>query len=101
MLRWVGALVVAAGLVLLFIGATKLFGGDRDSDSPTALFSLIGGIVSVLLGLASIAFGEVIGVLFAIENNTHRTAHLLTNPQKPGDGPAPGTTPSSLISYDY
>lgn len=35
---------------------------------------LVAGVLAIFIGLASMAFGEIIGVLFAIEANTRNTS---------------------------
>lgn len=43
-----------------------------DNFGPENLYQLAGGVVGLLIALWLIAFGEIIGVLFAIEANTRR-----------------------------
>lgn len=43
---------------------------DPDIRNVDAVFHLLGGILGIIIGLLLVAFGEIIGVLFAIEANT-------------------------------
>jgi formate-dependent nitrite reductase membrane component NrfD len=70
LLKVVGWLVVVAGvLYAAYEGVIEpnlpshSFGGED-------AFQLISGVVVGLIGLLTVAFSEVIGVLFAIEENT-------------------------------
>lgn len=68
-LRFVGWLLVAAGIVMLI---ASMFSGRRGLLGPMES-AIIGGI-AVLNGLGVAALGECIGVLFAIEENTRESA---------------------------
>src|SRR4051794_26507605 len=71
LLRFVGFTFALAGVVTAFIGLFSLF--DSNSRPALAYFVVAGSLI--VNGLVSVATGELIGVLFAIENNTRETAN--------------------------
>ena len=75
LLRFLGVLLLLAG------GFYAVYEGILEPNQPgrsfagSDLLQIITGACSLSLGLVIIGFAEVIGVLFAIEDNTYRAAH--------------------------
>ena len=67
------ALVIIAGIVALYFGMLEPGEAGHAFGTPNALWVGL-GILAAVLGLITAAFGEVIGVLFAIEENTRLAA---------------------------
>lgn len=73
-LRLVGGLVLLIGIYY------AVYEGMIEPNKPGHSFSsedamqLGSGLIAVIIGLAAVAFGEIIGVLFAIESNTRAIA---------------------------
>ncbi len=73
LLRVVGWIVAVVGVI--YAGYEGIFEPmlPRHSFSGQNLVELITGLVLGLFGLLTVAFSEVVGVLFAIEENTRTT----------------------------
>ncbi len=73
--RIVGWLVTVLGLIImvLFLMFGLMEGHLRQQE---LLGVMVGGILFIV-GLGQVALGEIVGVFFAIESNTRRTADLL------------------------
>ncbi|MFA6244797.1 MAG: hypothetical protein WC655_27885 [Candidatus Hydrogenedentales bacterium] len=77
LLSLVSVVLRALGLLTTLVGLYYvLYEGIIEPNLPNHVFApsdateMAGGFVGLLAGLALIAFGEIIGVLFAIEANT-------------------------------
>ena len=97
LIRIAGLLLIIAGIYVA-VARPGEPASDRRSDSEAEPFFVLylaaGGVLAVA-GVAAIIVGEAVGVLFAIEENTLRSANLLANTAKPAGGPP------SPISHDY
>lgn len=71
LLRFFGSCVVLCGVVV------GIYGFSERASIPLAL-CLPGAALLVIVGLLAIAFGELIGVFFAIEDNTRATVTRLS-----------------------
>jgi cytochrome c biogenesis protein CcdA len=65
-----GWLVVIVGIVALIFGISKL-------DESMGITSLIGGFSFIVLGIVSVAYGQLIECFVSIEKNTKETNELL------------------------
>lgn len=70
LLRLLGYLVILPSLGLVWAGGIQP--AMADNFGPENLYQLAGGVVGLFIALWLIAFGEIIGVLFAIEANTRK-----------------------------
>ncbi len=67
---------LAGGLVILVGLYYAAYEGVLEPNLPNHTFTqndamqLAGGLLLIVVGLATVALGEIIGVLFAIEENT-------------------------------
>lgn len=71
-LRYAGVLILLVGLYLaVYQGIIEpLMPGHRFASDD--FMELGGGLLLTIIGLVAVAFGEIIGVLFAIEANTRK-----------------------------
>ncbi len=80
-----GVMAVLGGLIILLMafGSSDIFVamGFDESSAPFVgfVFSLFGLVSGLLTALVVYGFGELLILLIAIEDNTHRTAALLAN----------------------
>lgn len=80
LLSFVSSMLKIFGCVLIVVGLYYgLWEGIIEPNQPQHRFEmddlvqLFGGALSLWCGIVAVAFGEVIGVLFAIEENTRAT----------------------------
>ena len=80
LLRFLGWLLIIVGL-FYFVAWEAVIEPHlpQHSFGQEDLFQLIAGIAATLLGLVAIVIGESVGVLFAIEANTRKTAASLAS----------------------
>lgn len=73
-LRFVGVLILLVGLYLaVYEGIIEPLMPGHHYSSGDAM-ELGGGLLLTVISLVAVAFGEIIGVLFAIEANTRAVA---------------------------
>ncbi len=80
-LPFVGKLLKAFGWIGVFAGIVFVFGAGviepslpKHSFGPGDFWEIVGGLLFSLAALCIIAFGEIVGVLFAIEANTRQSS---------------------------
>ncbi len=85
-LSFISSLLRLIGWMAVLIGAA--YGGYQGiiepnqpshAFTPSDLMELGGGVAAIVVGLIIAATGESIGVLFAIEENTRKTAYSISN----------------------
>jgi len=84
LIRILGALVLFVGLYYAVQEGIMEPNQSGHSFGSEDAMQLGGGLLLTLVGLGAIAFGEIIGVLFAIESNTRETTKLLSPPSSTG-----------------
>lgn len=105
-LRVVGLLVFTVGGLaffgaLVYINTTASLGSnEKYSDFIPGIISVIVSIVFAIFGIIVCVIGEIIGVAFAIEDNTRRTANLVEESitQKNTAGLSPKTNPPKYLA---
>jgi uncharacterized membrane protein len=77
-LRIVGWVGVAVGLVLFVVGLVNMLGASTNLSDVIAARDMLGaGVGLVIAGLVSVLYGEIIEVFFDIEANTRRAAEMI------------------------
>ncbi len=81
LLHIIGLLTAVAGvLYAVFAGVFEPM-MPKHSFSFEDLFDFVVGAAAAVIGIVVVAFAEIIGVAFAIEANTRRTADAATSQQ--------------------
>ncbi|HUC18000.1 MAG TPA: hypothetical protein VMA37_09970 [Acetobacteraceae bacterium] len=77
-LRIIGWVGVAVGLILFVVGLVNIMGSSSDVSAVIAARDMLGaGVGLVIVGLVCVLNGEIIEVFFDIEANTRRTADMI------------------------
>lgn len=83
-LRIIGWVGVAVGIILFVVGLINMMGSASDFSAVIAAREMLeGGIGLVIAGLVCVLYGEMIEVFFDIEANTRRTAEMIERLSSP------------------
>jgi len=95
-LRIIGWVGVAVGLILFVVGLVNMLSTSGDLTAMVAARDMVGGGVGLIIaGLVCVLYGEIIEVFFDIEANTRRTAEMIERLMAAPAAPASAGTPAT------